>query len=150
MTRTPDRSARRSGDRGGWNEDQPGSGATVGKPAPPEGGVGSGAGIAEFVTDNVAACAASAAILSRGFQFINRARLRAYLMGVDDGLRIVRAMCLARTGREWIGLERQLYMRASSWTVSRTLMLAVMAVQLGEDAVVPLARRLDAVFDLAA
>lgn len=109
----------------------------------------SGRTIADFIADNVVACATSAAILSRGVHFMNQARLRAHLMCIDDGLRIVKAMRMAKTGREWIGLERQLYLRASSWMISRTTMLAVMAVQLGEDAVVPLSRRANAAFDLA-
>lgn len=104
----------------------------------------------DFAADNVVACAASAAILARGLQFMNQARLRAYLMCVDDGLRIVKAMGIAKSGGEWIGLERQLYTRAASWTISRTLMLTVMAVQLGDDAVVPLTRRLDAALDMVA
>ncbi len=112
--------------------------------------LGGPVGFADVVADNVVACATSAAILSRGLQFMNQARLRAYLMCVDDGLRIVKAMGIAKNGREWIGLERQLYMRAASWSISRTLMLTVMAVQLGEDAVVPLARRLDAALDMVA
>jgi len=102
-----------------------------------------------FSNDNVQAVVKSGAILSRGVQALNHAAVGVMRITWQDGLSASKALSNCRSPKDAADLEFDLLCTNGSRLVSKGCMLAVMAMQVGEDSVVPLVNRCRAAYDSA-
>lgn len=102
-----------------------------------------------FSAGNVRAVAKSGAILSRGVQAFNQAAIGICRMTWQDGMTASRALAGCRSPKHAAELELDLMRANGSRLVGQGCMLAVMAMQIGEDSVVPLVKRVHAAYDVA-
>lgn len=92
----------------------------------------------------------SADIFSRGVRVLGLNVYGAASMIVDDGLSGTRALMDCRTISELVELQTELVKLNAGRAAIRTLLLSVMTVQVTEEALFPLIRRVDAGHGLAA
>ncbi len=104
----------------------------------------------DFVAQNADAVLKSAEILSRGFQALHHNLDGTANMTFNDGVSAARALMDRRAVSEWIALHAELVRLNSGRAAIRALLLSVMTVQLAEEALFPLIRRMNASFGLAA
>jgi len=102
-----------------------------------------------FSNDNVQAVVKSGAILSRGLRALNHAALGVMRITLQDGVSASKALSNCRSPKHAVELELDLLCTNGSRLVGKGCMLAVMAMQVGEDSVVPLVKRVRAVYDSA-
>ncbi len=103
-----------------------------------------------FATENVDAMLKSAEILSRGFCAIADAMRGTVSMTIDDGRSAARAVMGCGSAPESIELQSELVKLNAGRATIRALLLAVMTVQVTEEALFPLIARFNAVFNLVA
>ncbi len=103
-----------------------------------------------FTAENVDAVLKSAEILSRGFCAFKHNWLGATCMSIDDGKSAARALMGCATVPHLIHLQADLIKLNSSRATIRALLLSVMTVQVTEETLFPLIRRVDAAFGLFA
>jgi hypothetical protein len=85
------------------------------------------------------------AILARGFRALNGTTFGVALMSVEQASAAVQEANECRTGAEWVAFQGKLAGLATRRLVDAACMLSTMAVQVSEDALVPLTRRIEAV-----
>ena len=94
---------------------------------------------------NTEAVLKSRAILARGFRALASTSFGMALMSVEQAKAAVQETSECRTGIEWVAFQGKLVGLATRRTVDAGCMLSTMAVQVAEDASVPLTRRIEAV-----
>jgi len=102
-----------------------------------------------FSTDNVQAAVMSGAILSRGVQALNHAAMGVMRITWQDDLSASKALSNCKSPKDAVELEFDLLCTNGSRLVAKSCMLAVMAMQVGEDSVVPLVNRFRVAYDSA-
>ena len=102
-----------------------------------------------FSSDNLQAMAKSGAILSRGVKALNHAALGVMRITWQDGMSASKALSKCKSPKDAAELEFDLLCANGSRLVGKSCMLAVMAMQVGEDSAVPLVNRFRAAYDSA-
>jgi hypothetical protein len=120
---------------------RPGSDAAAGIPM-----VTAEAGLCAFALGNLQAAAKAGDIWARGFRLLNTAFVGHAWMTLDDSIAELQARMSCSSVRQLLALEADVGCRTVSRSVERLCVLVRIAGQLGEDAVVPLQRRIDAAF----
>lgn len=100
--------------------------------------------LGHFSAENVDAALKATEILSRGVRALNFNVHGAATMTAEDGLSAARALMDCKTVPQWIELQSELVKLNAGRTAIRALLLSVMAIQVTEEALFPLIRRLNA------
>lgn len=101
-----------------------------------------------FAMENVDAMLKSAEILSRGFCAIVDAMRGTVSMTIDDGRSAARALMVRGSVPQSIELQTELLKLNAGRATIRALLVAVMTVQVTEEALFPLVARIDDTFNL--
>lgn len=106
--------------------------------------------LSRFSAENADAALKATEILSRGVRALNVNVHGAATMTAEDGLSAARALLDCRTVAQWIELQSELVKLNAGRAAIRALLVSVMAIQVTEDALFPLIRRLNAAHCIAA
>ncbi|MFO1154389.1 MAG: hypothetical protein U1E42_12125 [Rhodospirillales bacterium] len=101
----------------------------------------------ELPIGNLRALLKAGDIWARGVRMLNTACLGSLLMGIDDSIAELQARMSCGSLSNLVKLEADITSRALSRTFARFCVLGRMTGQLTDDALVPLQRRVGAVFD---
>lgn len=100
-----------------------------------------------FGARNVDAMMKSRTILARGVRAFNDASLGVALMSVEQAAAAAKGISNCRTVADWVDFRNCLVKFSAARMVGTACMLSNMAVQVAEDASVPLTRRMSATLD---
>jgi len=100
-----------------------------------------------FGARNVDAMMKSRTILARGVGALNNASLGVALMSVEHAAAAAKGISNCRTLADWIDVQNCIVKLGIGRMIGTTCMLSNMAVQVAEDASVPVTRRMGASFD---
>ncbi len=100
-----------------------------------------------FGVRNVDAIVKSRTIFVRGVRALNNTSFGVALMSVEQAAAAAKAISDCRTVAEWVDVQNCIVQLGVGRMVGTTCMLSDMAVQIAEDASVPLTRRMGASLD---
>jgi len=100
-----------------------------------------------FGARNVDAMMKSRTILARGVGALNNASLGVAMMSVEHAAAAVKGLSDCRTLADWFDVQNCIVKLGVGRMIGTTCMLSNMAVQVAEDASVPVTRRMGASFD---
>ena len=100
-----------------------------------------------FGIRNADAMMKSRAILVRGVRALNNTSLGVALMSVEQTAAAVHGLSECRTVPDWVDVQKCIFKLGVGRMVGTSCMLSNMAVQVAEDASVPLTRRMGAALD---
>ncbi|MGF1639725.1 MAG: phasin family protein [Rhodospirillales bacterium] len=108
---------------------------------PPSAGI---AGWVGFASLNVEAMAMSRSILLRGARALGMASAGVVLMSLEQALAVPHGLARCRSAADWVGFQGKVLRLATGRMLGTAAMLSEMALQVADDAAVPLRRRIEA------